>query len=50
MSFRDGGLVFDPKMVDMDKGINGDVRTAKLMRKMANSVMPKVMIMEEGCP
>ena len=37
-------------MVELDKGVAGDVRTARIMKEIANAVMPNVVQMEEDSP
>ena len=46
MRYKDIMLVLIPEMVELDKGVAGDVRTAKIMKEIANSVMPNVVQME----
>ena len=48
MRSRDNKLVLVPEMVELDKGVAGDVRTARIMKEIANAVMPNVVQMGGG--
>ena len=50
MRFRENKLVLVPEMVELDRGVAGDVRTARIMKEIANAVMPNVVQMEEDSP
>ena len=50
LRLRNNKLALVPELVECDKSVSGDVRTARLIREIANSVMPSVIIMEEDTP
>ena len=50
LRFRNSKLSLVPDFIEEDRRTEGDVRTAILMREIANSVMPTMIVMEEDSP
>ena len=50
MRFSDNKLVLVPELAQTDQTISDDVRTARLMKEIANSIMPSMIVMEEDSP
>jgi hypothetical protein len=50
LRFRNNKLVHVPELVEEDREIATDVRTGRLVREIANSIMPSVIVMEEDTP
>ena len=50
LRFCNNKLVLEPELVESDKTISDDVRTARMMKDIANTVMPSMIVMEEDSP
>ena len=48
--FRGNKLTWVPDLVEEDSNIANDVRTASIMKAIANTVMPNMIVMEEDTP
>ena len=45
--FRNNKLPLVQELVESDKTVNGNIRTATIMKEIANTIMPGIIIMEE---